>query len=57
MDDAERAKMARVCRQQAVFASTSEVHSALIELAEFYEGAPPPRSAIDLPERPAEKLE
>ena len=38
MDLKEDAKMARVCRQQAAFASTAEVRTALVKLAEYYEG-------------------
>lgn len=50
--------MARVCRQQAAFASTREVHSTLIELAEYYEAAEAaPSVAEDPGERPAEKSE
>jgi hypothetical protein len=55
MDDEERAKIARMCRRQAVLASTSEVHSALIEMAEFYER--PAGSAVKPGEAAAEKLE
>ncbi|HEX8840637.1 MAG TPA: hypothetical protein VF750_09240 [Sphingomicrobium sp.] len=38
MDLKEDQRMARVCRQQAAFASTPEVRTALVELAEYYEG-------------------
>jgi hypothetical protein len=54
MDDEERAKIARMCRRHAVFASTSEVHSALIEMAEYYER--PSGSAVDPGEAEPGKL-
>ena len=56
MTHAEDAQMARVCRPQAAFASTREVHAALIALAEHYEGKKPKKS-VDATEPLAEQLE
>jgi len=57
MDSEEDARMARVCRQQAAFASTSEVHAALIDLAEYYEKRGKAGSIAELVEAAPEKLE
>jgi hypothetical protein len=57
MDWKEDVRMARVCRQQAAFASTGEVHAALIELAEFYEKRGVVPSVVELGEVLPEKLE
>ena len=54
MDLKEDARMARVCRQQAAFASTPEVRSALVELARYYEGKQiAPLASVETIEPPA----
>lgn len=56
MENKERERLARICRHQAVLASTPEARAALIGLARSYESEMR-LSGINPVEPPAQKLE
>jgi len=60
MGTKDSANLARICREQALLASTREVRRVLDELAEHYERAAPPASlgsVGEAQERTGEELE
>jgi hypothetical protein len=58
MENAERGRLARMCRCQAGLASTHEVRATLIELAEHYEAEEPAASPLPgFTEPPPQELE
>jgi hypothetical protein len=58
MENRERGRLARMCRRQAGLASTHEVRTTLIALAEHYEAEEPAASPLPgFTEPPSQKLE